>query len=146
MKANEKQVGGEHYKAEIQHWDFVTLNDIPYLMGCATKYVSRWQKKHQYPELLRQIAALFRVSLPTPQEDLLKSVHYVEKTIELYERGVVFPPKTKDHIISAEEFCKSNSLGQTETEIIRLLTQWTSVGELEHAIKLIHMVADTAED
>ena len=38
MTANDRQIGGDHYQAELQHWDFIELNGLGYLEACATKY------------------------------------------------------------------------------------------------------------
>lgn len=68
MSANNKQVGGDHYRRlEYQHWDFITDLRLPYLIGCATKYPTRWRGKNGL-------------------EDLRKAVHYVDKA---EERGIV---------------------------------------------------------
>lgn len=66
MSANDKQVGGSHYRAEYQHWDWVTEHGITYLAGCATKYLLRWRKKNGV-------------------QDLEKARHYVEKMIDIAE-------------------------------------------------------------
>lgn len=42
---NDHQIGGDHYKSEYQHWDFVIATGQNYLQGCATKYISRWRRK-----------------------------------------------------------------------------------------------------
>jgi len=63
MKANEKQVGGNHYQNQYQHWDWVGDNKLSYLEGCATKYIVRWRDKGGV-------------------QDLEKAVHYIEKLIE----------------------------------------------------------------
>lgn len=64
MSANDKQVGGEHYKGgAIQPWDFITSNDLGYLEGNVVKYVSRYKKKNGL-------------------QDLEKAKHYLEKLIE----------------------------------------------------------------
>jgi dCMP deaminase len=64
MTANNRQVGGTHYAASIQHWDFcVQVLGNRYLEGNATKYLSRWRKK----------AGI---------QDLEKGLHYLDKTIE----------------------------------------------------------------
>ena len=62
--ANAKQIGGEHYKNPIQHWDWVASNDLDYFQGQITKYVARWRHKNGL-------------------EDLLKAAHFLEKYIEL---------------------------------------------------------------
>ena len=63
MSANDIQIGGSHYQRDYQHWDFVCDTNMPYLIGCATKYVSRWRDKNGI-------------------EDLRKSIHYLEKATE----------------------------------------------------------------
>lgn len=69
MKANDRQVGGEHYKKGYQHWDFVCDTGMHYLLGCATKYLTRWREKNGL-------------------EDLEKPIHYLEKATE---KGIRFP-------------------------------------------------------
>lgn len=61
--ANKKQIAGDHYKSEYQHWDFVIATKMHYLAGCATKYLARHRKKNG-------------------KQDIEKSRHYVEKLIE----------------------------------------------------------------
>lgn len=63
-EANERQVGGDHYKAPIQHWDFVASNNLDYFQGQITKYVTRWKNKNGL-------------------QDLLKAQHFLQKYIEL---------------------------------------------------------------
>lgn len=62
MSANDKQVGGTHYKGGIQVWDFVMSNQLDYLRGNAIKYLSRDKN---------------------PMQDLEKALHYIEKLIEV---------------------------------------------------------------
>lgn len=61
--ANSMQVGGSHYSSSYQHWDFVTDYGIHYLLGCATKYLTRYRKKNGI-------------------QDLEKCVHYFTKARE----------------------------------------------------------------
>lgn len=64
MKANEKQVGGLHYKARmVQHWDYAC--QLPYLDGQVSKYVDRHSDKGGF-------------------QDLLKAEHYLHKMMEVY--------------------------------------------------------------
>lgn len=49
--ANERQVGGGHYKARIEHWDYVIANEIPYLEAQIIKYLTRWRKKNGITDL-----------------------------------------------------------------------------------------------
>jgi hypothetical protein len=64
MAANDRQVGGNHYRKQgIQHWDYVLANDIPYMEAQIIKYVSRWRDKGGI-------------------EDLKKASHFLDKLIE----------------------------------------------------------------
>lgn len=64
MRANERQVGGTHYQSEVQHWDYVVANNIPYLEATIIKYLTRWRKKNGL-------------------EDLEKAKHYFDKLMEV---------------------------------------------------------------
>jgi len=71
---NTKQVGGTHYKLNIEPWDFVLANQLGYLEGNVVKYVSRWQDKGGV-------------------DDLRKATHYIEKLIEI---NTVFKSNAQD--------------------------------------------------
>ena len=62
-RANDRQVGGNHYKAEFEHWDFVLMHKMPYMEAQIFKYVLRWREKDGV-------------------EDLEKAKHFLEKLIE----------------------------------------------------------------
>lgn len=64
MNANDKQIGGTHYKMAIEPWDYIVANEIGYLEGNVIKYVSRWKAKGGV-------------------EDLRKARHYLDKLIEI---------------------------------------------------------------
>ena len=66
MAENDKQVGGNHYRSPLQHWDFVYHNNMDYFQGQITKYVSRWKDKNGI-------------------QDLKKAQHFLNKYIELLE-------------------------------------------------------------
>lgn len=70
--ANERQIGGEHYKAEDgeQHWDRMwRLYREAWFVGNITKYVERYREKNGI-------------------QDLEKARHYLDKLIELEKSGV----------------------------------------------------------
>lgn len=94
MDANKIQVGGNHYRKEYQHWDFVIDTAMPYVLGCATKYVSRWRSKNGI-------------------EDLQKSIHYIAKAME---RGIVMGIHDKVHVYT---FC--DQLIPADDKIIKLI-------------------------
>jgi Protein of unknwon function (DUF3310) len=69
--ANERQVGGAHYKAkrsgQMEHWDIVWTWGLDYFQGQITKYVMRHKEKGGV-------------------QDLEKAKHFLEKYIELLSR------------------------------------------------------------
>ena len=63
--ALQKQEGGTHYKKfRIQPAEFIHTNNIPYLEGCAVKYLCRHRDKGGVT-------------------DLLKAKHYIDLIIQL---------------------------------------------------------------
>lgn len=89
--ANDRQVGGSHYRAKIQHWDFAWDNEMDYFQGQITKYVARWKNKNGL-------------------QDLQKAQHFLEKYIELVEahikkyEGEGMPPESLGNIFKGEFF------------------------------------------
>jgi len=69
MSANERQVGGKHYKkGGEEHWDRQwRLYGRGYFVGCITKYVERYHEK-------------------SGVQDLQKAQHFLEKLIELEQK------------------------------------------------------------
>jgi hypothetical protein len=64
-KANERQVGGDHYHRHVlEHWDIVALFNLDYYQGQITKYIMRWKDK----------AGI---------QDLEKARHFIDKYIEV---------------------------------------------------------------
>lgn len=89
MNANEKQIGGRHYKdRKIQHWDYAA--QLPYLEGLATKYIDRHARKGG-------------------KEDLLKAIHTIEKMIEEY-----YPTPSPADELNALLMQKSQQLGDPD--------------------------------
>lgn len=122
MSANDKQIGGDHYKGDLEHWDMIEDHGIGYLEGCATKYVARWRKKDGL-------------------KDLRKSRHYVEKLLEKNETGRWSRGEVPAEVIA--EFSAANGLNDLETEIVYLLTEKWSINKLEIALRKIdQLIAD----
>lgn len=64
-KANETQVGGDHYKQfKYETWDVIKDWGLGYFDGNAVKYLSRWRHKGGV-------------------NDLRKARHYIDKLIEI---------------------------------------------------------------
>ena len=67
VKANDIQVGGNHYKQfKYETWDVIHDWGLGYFDGNAVKYLSRWKSKGGV-------------------SDLKKARHYIDKLIELEE-------------------------------------------------------------
>lgn len=65
LTANNKQIGGEHYKKHkgFEPWDVVNAWNLGYLDGTALKYIARWRDKNGI-------------------QDLKKAIHFLEKLVE----------------------------------------------------------------
>lgn len=117
MSVNDKQVGGAHYRGELQHWDVCELHGIGYLESAATKYIQR-RKDNKL-------------------QDLEKALHYTEKLIELnanerrYPRGSV-----PQRIIN--RFCEQFSLNKWEKLALMQLFRWRDAIDLHTAVDAIH--------
>lgn len=127
MSANETQVGGSHYQSSTQHWDVVIkLYGPGYLIGNATKYVTRWRKKNGV-------------------QDLKKALHYVDKLIEYFRCS----PKDNIHAqlcclglpglsdASLIEFASANNLSQMEERVCGLLFSNFKMSDLLEARTII---------
>jgi hypothetical protein len=121
MSANETQVGGTHYQSSLQHWDIAAqYAGVGYHINCATKYLSRWQKKG------------------TPKQDLEKAIHYIEKVRELVLAGASLPvPLDADVIL---QFANANELGYSERVALKQLWRCKSVTDLELAAICVHSI------
>lgn len=91
MSANDKQVAGTHYRAEVQHWDMVVMHALNYFEGQITKYVMRARKKNGL-------------------QDLQKAHHFLEKYMEVYsemvQASIEAPPAKPDPQASFKEDAK----------------------------------------
>lgn len=126
MKANDMQVGGDHYRSSLQHWDVVSEYNIPYLEGCASKYVSRWRKKNGI-------------------QDLEKALHFTTKLKEVvafygsnYRRGIV--PFTV-----LEQFVIANDLEMDERYVLIMLWSWSSLEDIASAINCLNKMVREAK-
>lgn len=126
MKANEKQIGGRHYKTSYEHWDLAIVIPMTYLEGCATKYIARSRKKGGV-------------------EDLKKAMHYIEKIMETtnYEtsRRLTRPAIHNE----VNKFALVNHLSLAEEELVVSLCLYESALDLQHAQYLLEELIAEAE-
>ena len=133
MSANDIQIGGNHYKAAdgLQHWDLIDNYEVGYLEGCASKYVTRWDKKNGI-------------------EDLRKSAHYLRK---LYERRAEMSfaeqlrlrPEVPMSVIA--HFAEANGCGPAETRILGFILHWESTQTIDLARREVEkLIADKLSD
>ena len=88
-----EQVGGDHYKADIQHWDLMEQHDVAYLEATASKYVTRWQKKGGSEDLRK--SATYRERALVEERDARRLVPADELDAffnenSLYESGAIW--------------------------------------------------------
>jgi hypothetical protein len=132
-EANKIQIGGNHYKVEngLQHWDLIDGYRVGYFEGCASKYVTRWDKKNGL-------------------EDLKKAAHYLRK---LYERRaglsfqdqLVLRPAVPAAVIL--QFAQANGCGPVETRILGFILRWESTQTIDLARREIErMIAEREAD
>lgn len=113
---NKIQVGGDHYRSEYQHWDFIEDWNLTYLIGCATKYVCRAYKK-------------------SGKMDLEKALHYIDKIAERYKRG-----RTRSAYLCGvvsrtdiSKFAICNNLDEKQAAAFELLVTWDNLNDLNLA-------------
>jgi hypothetical protein len=132
--ADNKQVGGQHYKAQaIQHWTYVLANNIPYMEAQVLKYVSRHRLKGG-------------------EGDLRKAQHFIEKLIswEQEHPGQERPevPENYPHLTDWVRGISSPTFNVTldEVECIHLVRFWrrgNGTQWLEAAHRLIDKMVET---
>lgn len=125
MKANEMQVGGNHYKTAYEHWDVcIKLGmGFPYLSCTATKYIARWRKKDGL-------------------KDLQKALHYINKLLEIAPEDL---EHEEDIVGIAEEiaiFSKANSLTDEESAVILQLMSYENRADILVAREALVTIID----
>lgn len=107
------QVGGTHYQAAYQHWDWCSETGIGYLEGNATKYLARFRKKHGV-------------------DDLKKAQSYVQK---LQVVAVEVPAGARPGYSPSKlaRFINSSGLsGSVEAALIVSIDSWHTDDDLAH--------------
>lgn len=123
--ANNGQIGGNHYQIDgPQHWDIITETmGVSYLIGCATKYLFRYEKKNGL-------------------EDLKKAKHYVTRLKEacLSSREVpcCFPMLAWSYLQKHSEATGMNPLAYNACRLLFSVNQpGFQFSDLDDALSLI---------
>lgn len=124
-----QQIGGTHYEAVYQHWDWVIDAQIGYLAACASKYVTRWRKKNGL-------------------QDLEKAKSYIDKIIETrHLPGSYWHYREMKpiHRQMTERFLQVNNVDKVESEIIWCLAGDCNHDAMEFAIgEINHLIGELA--
>jgi hypothetical protein len=125
---NSRQVGGDHYSGEYQHWDFATDLRMRHLEGAATKYLARAGNKAGEPR----------------DKDLEKALHYLEKLLHLLQERRIKPLAVMQSTGAAPvvaRFIASSMRGAAFTPRIVaalvLLSNWATEDALVSAIAYV---------
>ena len=121
MKANERQVGGQHYGPgkSFMHWDWAVANNLPYLEGVLTKYVCRWKTSGK-------------------PDDRAKALHYAEKLREVQAPGGRNTSWERPKEIKLlPELVAAYKLTFVEAEICMLAARYAGTKDLERLRALI---------
>jgi hypothetical protein len=116
MRANEIQVGGDHYRGrETQHWDVIDRNGVGYLEGVATKYICRHREKNGL-------------------QDLRKAEHYVMKLLEEVDEHGRRPRGTAT-LADVVGLRDGHNLNALEYGAVSMILRWNERAHLEAALK-----------
>lgn len=126
-EANARQVGGSHYRADYQHWDFVADGNLGYFEGQITKYVARWNRKNGV-------------------QDLEKAKHFLQKMRELHTQGRYAPPVNPPNGFMMQWFESDPAIGNIEKIIIADVSNWQNASWLDNAMINISTLIAIAKD
>jgi predicted MPP superfamily phosphohydrolase len=127
--ANQRQVGGTHYKTPYEHWDLAIFLDMGCLEYASSKHVTRWRKKDGI-------------------KDLRKALHYLDKLIEVYEIYDLHRPCPLDRVKEeVNKFAIANDLTDLEGVFIYRLCTFDSKEELQDGVRgaLIWLMQEATE-
>lgn len=119
-KANERQIGGSHYRSkdpDFQHWDLMAVNNVGYFPGQVTKYLARWREKNGI-------------------QDLDKSKHYLQKLIELHTDEVIPLPILRA-MKGLDIYRDNHGMHLSEYRIFEIMLTYIDISELQEAMDLL---------
>jgi hypothetical protein len=118
MSANDKQVGGNHYRNVFQHWDLAHELDLGYFEGQITKYLTR----HRFKK---------------GKEDAEKALHFTEKLLELARVGARHPRHKFTTMSRMTEYAEANKLLPLEYACITSACNWMTAQDLEMLVERV---------
>jgi hypothetical protein len=127
---NDRQVGGDHYRSDYQHWDWAIDMKLGPIEYAASKYISRWWKKHGPVKGL---------------EDVEKSKHYVQKIKSAYEErryqtGLSRIGEQNDAVFKTMKFSNTNGMDEHEGMICWKLATWETAADLDEILTAIDYI------
>jgi hypothetical protein len=91
MPANDRQVGGNHYKgAKLEHWDVVWMFSLDYFQGQITKYVFRWRDKGGIVDLEKGLH-FYEKYLECVKGNSMEADNDIEQMVEIIPYPMVKP-------------------------------------------------------
>ena len=130
-----KQIGGNHYEADYQHWDWAMDVRLGYFESAASKYAFRWYKKNGI-------------------EDLEKARSYLLKAKEGYLEGrwenkclhVDTWPLARDKAeVMFEAFITEATVPTVEADLCLQIAQWRNSIDLDLVIDKFTRCIDAAQ-
>jgi len=132
MSANDHQIGGDHYKSSLQHWDWAINIRLGYLESAATKYVTRWRGKNGV-------------------QDVEKAIHYLIKAKEAWadgrysNRSLFTDPLHKEFAKNQTQmWLDANGIKGVEAEFMWATSCWQNDMDLSLAIARAQAVRELA--
>lgn len=124
-----EQVGGDHYAAPYQHWDWAVDTGLGYCEACATKYVARWQKKGGAVDLRKAESYLrFLAAKLKDGHDITPAGLRPGRSIELIDR-----------------FLGTSDIGSPEKNLIHWVDTWKTDQDLLIACSSLVLMIDREE-
>jgi hypothetical protein len=128
------QVGGNHYAAAYQHWDWAMDVNLGYFEAAASKYAFRWYKKNGLEDLDKARSYLIKA-----KEGYVNS-RWINRC---YHVSAIF-----DRVRAQEKYCNfvnSAKVPDVEAELCLTISEWRNDTDLSVLIGLISAHMDAVQ-
>jgi len=124
MSANDKQVGGSHYKSEFQHWDLSLMLDLDGITHTATKYLSR--EKEGLLDLEKALHCIDKLLETKGKGGVTYTIDVCGVKIEVDNRPTTVPPDLRSTILLEvlPTYFKVNRLSKPRCKAIEAMIKW----------------------